>query len=194
MHYPVYQKAQRVRFEIELKHRKTKLVQDYLFRNQLDMFEHHLVIHYFQYSERVLCLDYQYTNWVLDFQRRHRVYDLVNSTSRSLVTSYLENRRNTQEEEERFFHLLEFLSFIKNLESNPRKDCKKHSIKKQNYYVLKFPRSQFVGFTGIQILNHSERKKLISYFRMLHKLDPIVKYRKGIFGRGLSKLCLLSLC
>jgi len=37
VHYRVYQKDQRVRFEIELKHRQTKLVQDYLFQNQLDI-------------------------------------------------------------------------------------------------------------------------------------------------------------
>lgn len=33
VHYRVYQKDQRVRFEIELKHRQTKLGQDYLFQN-----------------------------------------------------------------------------------------------------------------------------------------------------------------
>ena len=38
VHYRVYQKDKRVRFEIELKHRQTKLVQDYLFDNQLDVF------------------------------------------------------------------------------------------------------------------------------------------------------------
>ena len=80
-----------------------------------------------------------------------------------------------QEEEERFFHLLQFLSFIKSLELNPLKNCKKHRIKKQNYYGLKFSLNQFVKFTGIQISNHSERKKLIFYFSKLQKLDPIVK-------------------
>ena len=34
-HYRVYQKDETVRFELELKHRQTKLVQDYLFENQL---------------------------------------------------------------------------------------------------------------------------------------------------------------
>ena len=72
VHYRVYQKDQRVRFEIELKHRQTKLVQDYLFQNQLDIFEHQLVIQYFKYSERVLSLDYIYTDWIVDFQRRHQ--------------------------------------------------------------------------------------------------------------------------
>ena len=81
VHSRVYQKDQRVRFEIELKYRQTKLVQDYLFQNQLDIFEHRLIIQYFQYSERVLCLDYPYTDWILDFQRRYQ----LNPTYRSLV-------------------------------------------------------------------------------------------------------------
>ena len=61
VYHRVYQKDQSVRFEIELKHRQTKLVQDYLFQNQLNIFEHQLVMQYFQYSERVLCLYSPYT-------------------------------------------------------------------------------------------------------------------------------------
>ena len=171
MHYRVYQKDQRVRFEIELKYRQTKLIQDYLFQNQLDIFEHQLVIQYFKYSGQVLCLDYVYTDWVVDFQRRQQ----RNPTSRSLVTSYLETGMDNQEEEEKFFHLFQFLSFVKSLELNPFKDCKKHRIKDQFYYGLKFPLSQFVIFTGIQFSKQSQRDKLIRYFRQLQKLDPIVK-------------------
>nr|YP_010516878.1 hypothetical protein ON958_pgp040 [Haslea pseudostrearia]UXN44660.1 hypothetical protein [Haslea pseudostrearia] len=176
LHYRVYQKNERVRFELELKHRKTKLVQDYLFQNKLDVFEDLLVMEYFKYSEKVLCIDYQYTDWILDFQRRSRVCQLVNSTSRSLTTSYLESQIiEQQEEEEKFFHLLQFLSFVKSLTLNPLKDCKKHSIKKQNYYGFKFLLSKFVHFTGIKISNHSDREKLIFYFCKLQKLDPIIK-------------------
>jgi len=175
VHYRVYQKDQRVSFEMELKHRQTKLVKDYLFHNQLDIFEEQLVIQYFKYSGRVLHLDYVYADWIVDFQRRYQVYQLVNSTSRSLVTSYLETGMGNQEEEERLFHLFQFLSFVKSLELNPFKDCKKHRIKEQFYYGLKFPLSQFVKFTGIQISNHSEPKKLIFYFYQLQKLDPIGK-------------------
>ena len=89
VHYRVYQKDQKVRFEIELKHRQTKLVQNYLFNNQLDIFEHQLVTQYFKYSGRVLRLDYVYTDWVVDFQRRQQ----RNYTSHSLVTSYLETNK-----------------------------------------------------------------------------------------------------
>ena len=175
-HYRVYQRDETVRFELELelKHRQTKLVQDYLFDNQLDVFEHYLVIQYFQYSDQVLRSDYSYTDWVVDFQRRH--HQLLNLTSRSLVISYLENQIITnQVEEERLFHLLQFLSFVKSLKLNPSKDCKKYQIKKQFYYGLKFPLSQFVKFTGMQFSHQSERKKLIFYFSQLQKLDPIVK-------------------
>ena len=159
-----------------MKHRQTKLVQDYLFQNQLDVFENQSVIKYFQYSKRVLYLDYTYTDWILDFERRHREYDLINSTYSLLVTSYLENQRITnQEEEKRLFHLLQFLSFIKSLELNIVKDCKTLRVKKQNYSHLKFPLSNFVRYTDIQILNQSGRKKLISYFKKLHQLDPILE-------------------
>jgi len=171
VHYRVYQKDQMVRFEIELKHRQTKLVQNYLFNNQLDIFEQQLVIQYFKYSGRVLRLDYVYTDWIVDFQRRQQ----RNPTSRSLVTSYLEIEMGNPEEEERLFHLFQFLSFVKSLELNLFKDCKKHRIKEQFYYGLKFPLSQFVKFTGIQISKQSQRDKLIRYFKQLQKLDPIVK-------------------
>ena len=178
VHYQVYEKDQKVRFEIELKHRQTKLVQDYLFNNQLDIFEHQLVIQYFKYSGRVLRLDYVYTDWLVDFQRRQK----RNPTSCSLVTSYLETGMANQEDEERLFHLFQFLSFIKSLGLNPFKDCKKHRIKEQFYYGLKFSLSQFVGFTGIKISKQSQRDKLIGYFKQLQKLDPIVKeFSDGAF-------------
>lgn len=70
-HYRVYQKDETVRFELELKHRQTRLVQDYLFQNQLDIFEHHLVIQYFEYSGQILRSDYPYTDWILHYQRRY---------------------------------------------------------------------------------------------------------------------------
>lgn len=48
IHYRVYQKNEGVRFELELKHRKTKLAQDYLFQNKLSDFEALLVMEYFK--------------------------------------------------------------------------------------------------------------------------------------------------
>ena len=186
LHYRVYQKDQGVRFELEFKHRQTQLVQNYLFNNQLDIFEDKLVLQFFKYSGQVLRLDYQYTDWIVDFRRKYR---LVNPSNPTLLTSYLKNRIMSEEEEKRLFHLLQFLSFIKSLELTPLKDCKRLSVKKQNYYRLKFPLSKFVKFTGIQFSNKSDRKKLIGYFKQLHKLDPIVKeFSDGAFR---SYVCFL---
>lgn len=89
-----------------------------------------------------------------------------------------------QEEEERLFHLFQFLSFVKSLELNRFKDCKKHRIKEQFFYGLKFPLSQFVKFTGIQISKQSQRDKLLRYFKQLQKLDPIVKEFSNKAFRG----------
>ena len=91
-----------------------------MFENQLDIFEHQLVTQYFEYSNQVLRSDYCYTDWILDFQRRYQAA----TAFRLLVTSYLENQViKNQEEEERLFHLLQFLSFVKSLKLNPFKDC-----------------------------------------------------------------------
>ena len=90
VHYRVYQKDQGVHFEIELKHRKTKLIQDYLFSNQFDTFEHQLVIQYFKYSAQILCLNSPYTDWIVDFQRRR--HPMVRLDSHSLVLNYIENQ------------------------------------------------------------------------------------------------------
>jgi hypothetical protein len=161
-----------VRFEVELKHRQTKSVEYYLFNNQLDIFEHLLVRQFFKYSGQVLRLDYDYADWILNFQRR---YPLIKPSNQSLLTSYLENNIMPEKKEKRFFHLLQFLSFIKSLDLNVLKDYKKLRVKKQYYYYLKFPLSKFVKFTGVQSLDKSSRQELIGYFKELHKLDPIVK-------------------
>jgi hypothetical protein len=103
VHYRVYQKDQRVRFEIELKHRQTKLVQDYLFQNQLNLFEHHLVIQYFKYSGQILRSDYPFTDWILSYQRKY----CGNPTFRPLMTSYLDSQlmQNQKKKLVRFYKL-----------------------------------------------------------------------------------------
>ena len=116
---------------------------------------------------------------MVDFGRK---YPQKKIPSSFLLSSYLQNTIDCQEDEERFFHLLQFLSFVKSLELNPFKDCKNHRIKEQFYYGLKFPLSQFVEFTGIKISKQSQRDKLIGYFKQLQKLDPIVKeFSDGAF-------------
>jgi len=85
IHYRVYQKNRSVGFEIEYKHRQTKLVEDFLFKDQFELFENQLVLKYFKYSERILDLNYQYTDWIVDYPKRHP----LTNTNRVLVTSYI---------------------------------------------------------------------------------------------------------
>nr|YP_010444203.1 hypothetical protein, Heak293_Cp026_like [Fibrocapsa japonica]UTE95090.1 hypothetical protein, Heak293_Cp026_like [Fibrocapsa japonica] len=152
LHYRVYQKDQVIRFELEFKKRQTKLVQDSLFDNHLDVFEHELVRLYFRYSGQMLHLNYQYTDWVVDFRRRSL---LVNSNNRPLLTSYLKNQILNAEEKKRFFCLLQFLSFIKSLDLKSFNDYKLLKVKNQNYCYLKFSLSKFVRYTSIKISKKS---------------------------------------
>lgn len=99
----------------------------------------------------------------------------------------MQNTIDCQENEERFFHLLQFLSFVKSLNLNPTKDCQKHWIKNQLYYILKFTLADFVDFTGITITKNYQRKKLLKYFKDLQKLDPIVReFSDGSFRSYVS--------
>ena len=153
LHYRVYQKNQVVRFELEFKNRQTKLVQDYLFYDQLSIFEHELVHQYFKYSRQVLNLNYPYADWINDFQRKSK---LVGSGSQPLLASYLKNTVMSLEEEKRLFRLLQLLSFIKSLGLKSFENNKLLRVKKQNYYYLNFSLSKFVKYTGIKISNKSD--------------------------------------
>jgi len=54
VHYRIYQKNQNVRFELELKYRQVRLVQNYLFNNQINIFENKLVHQFFKSSGKYL--------------------------------------------------------------------------------------------------------------------------------------------
>ena len=184
LHYRVYQKDQSVRFELEISKTQTRSVQEYFFHNQFEIFEHQLTFQFYKCSLRFFPLCHSYTHWLVDFKRRYkeifRRSTEIQITYPSLLTSYLQNEINyytpdAQEEEKRFFHLLQFLTFVKNLEIDPSKDCDTHVIENQLYYILKFPLSQFARSIGIPISNQYQREKLVEYFRQLQTIDPIVK-------------------
>ena len=110
----------------------------------------------------------------MDFQRRH--HQLLNLTSRSLVINYLENQIITdQVEEERLFHLLQFLSFVKSYQSSSstlRKKIKSYLLESlmelsktksiQNDLILEFKNGQtiIVREMKIQHFTNLERIKL----------------------------------
>jgi hypothetical protein len=67
---------------------------------------------------------------------------------------------------------------VKSLKLNSLKDCQKHRIKELFSSELKFPLSQFVKFTSMQLSNHSERKKLILNFLrdIIYLINFAIKY------------------
>ena len=54
----------------------------------------------------------------------------------------------SEEEEEKLFRLLQFLSFIKSLELNPFKDCKRLRVRRENYYILQISFKQICKIYG----------------------------------------------
>lgn len=170
LHYRAYQKNKTICFELELKHHKAKSVQDYLFQNQLTIFEDKLIWQFFKYSNQVLCENYPYTDWILDFYRRNNDSTIF----QPFLLSYLENQSVKGVEDDKLYHLLQFLNFVKSLNLNPFRDCKKTIIKGKVYYELEFPLVEFIKFIGVKIKKQSERVKLINYFDELQTLKPIV--------------------
>lgn len=100
---------------MKIKKRRTKSVQDHLFQNQLDQFDYKFIKLYYEYSEKLFPSDNSYTEWLLNFRRK---YPDKKIPHHFLLTSYLENKIYSKEEEERFFHPLQFLSFIKTLSTD----------------------------------------------------------------------------
>ncbi len=143
-----------------MKKRQTKLVQHYLFNNQLDQFEHQLTSRYYKYSQRLFPLvdSYSYTDWLVDFSRR---YSQEKIPSSFLLSSYLQNTIDYQHEEERFFHLLQFLSFTHNKITNSI------NIYSQIYYLIAFQLKEFMEFLQIKNKSLYQKNKLIDFFYCL---------------------------
>lgn len=169
LHYRVYEKENGIRFELEIKRRQIKSVEDYFFQKKLGLFESELTQLYYQYSEKIFPLENSYVDWLLNFKRK---YPSKKIPPYYLLTSYLENNVYSNDEEERIFHLLQYLSFVKTLTKDQY--LQTHSIKNKVYYIVKFSLRQFLAFTGVKITNSYQRKQLLVYFKKLQKLDPIV--------------------
>jgi hypothetical protein len=179
-HYRIYQHQNDIRFELELKNRSMRVVEELLFSEQFVGFEHKLTLDFFKYSLKILNLKYEYTHWLLNFNRKY-AFSLTPDRP-LLLTSYLQNS-NKNREERRLLHLLQFLSFIhfknrlKALDLS--QECK---IKDKIYYLIKFPLINFTKFIGFEILKQSHRNKILDYFKQFQTLDPIcVDFRDGSF-------------
>jgi hypothetical protein len=80
----VYEKNRQIRFELEQRGSKIKLAQKLIMEQQIQNFEQIMTETFFKYSKKVLGIDENYLDWLIDYFRRQT----QNQTGKSLVTAY----------------------------------------------------------------------------------------------------------
>ena len=87
-YYRVYQNQTQIRFELEQRGATIKPAQKLIFQDHIEEFERVMTEKFFNYSKRVLEIDENYTDWLIDYFRRQ------NQTKESLVTGYFDQESN----------------------------------------------------------------------------------------------------
>lgn len=159
-----------MRFELEIKTPTIDSLQNYFFNHQFDLFEYKLTKNFYDYSQKLFPLDNFYVEWLVHFRRKYQ--RKKNLKQSFLFTSYLENKITLLEDKKRFYHLIQFLTFIKTLNYE---NSKRHWIKEKCFYIQQFYLSDFLQFVGIKVTRQNQRKKLLEYFEKLHKIEPIIE-------------------
>ena len=148
-----------------------------LFQNKLPEFESKLVMLYYKRSQKYFSLNYPYTEWILDFQRR--LNTLNNANANYFIMNYICKFDIPYEEEKRFFHLFQFLSFLRSFKFPHNNSYPEVTIKNKKYYFIKFSLTDFIRFTNTSITADYQRKTLLAYFKKLQTLDPIIDLLKN---------------
>lgn len=108
-YYRVYQKSNGIEFELEIKKKVAKSVQEFLFTNQFEEFEKKLSKYFYRRSQISLVLDTCYTDWLLICMRKLR----EKQDSPKLLTTYLKSSNSDKLlEQEQFLIFIQFISFI----------------------------------------------------------------------------------
>ena len=120
-----------------------QLIQNFLFMDRIEEFEHKLTTYFYLHSKKILVLDDCYNDWLIDYFRKE------DKPIDSLVTSYLTNSNlGTIGNKKRVFRLLQFLSFSRH------QLVYKKDLLSQKYYVVKFQVKDFMGFIKIENKNY----------------------------------------
>lgn len=167
-HYRVYENHTEIRFELEQRGSKIKVVQKLIFENQIDNFEQVMTNTFFNYSKRVLVIDENYTDWLMDFYRRQ------NPSKNSLVTGYFNQKiANLKlidiDEKKTFFKFLQFLAFSRAQKANTK------IFWDQPYSIVQFKIIDFMDFIKIKNQNQYQREQLIQFFDKLQTMKPFLK-------------------
>lgn len=167
-HYRVYENHSQIRFELEQKGLKIKALQNFLFEDQIENFERVMTEGFFNYSKKVLAIDENYTDWLIDYSRRRNQYKNL------LITGYFNQKSaNFQlvhiDEKKNFFRFLQFLAFSRTQTANTK------IFWDQSYSIVQFKIIDFMDFIQINNKNQYQREQLIQFFEKLQTMKPFVK-------------------
>ena len=165
-HYRVYENHTEVRFELEQRGSKIKAVQKLIFENQIDNFEQIMTNTFFNYSKKVLVIDENSTDWLIDYFRRQ------NQTKESFVTGYFDqNRVNLMHADDKkiFFRFLQFIAFSRSQKTQTK------TFWDQAYSIVQFKITDFMDFIQINNKNQYQRELLIKFFDKLQTMKPFVE-------------------
>ena len=82
----MYKNHTQIRFELEQRRSKIKLVQKLIFEDQIENFEQVMTETFFKYSKKVLAIDENYMGWLIDYFKRQ------NRVKNTLVTGYFNQK------------------------------------------------------------------------------------------------------
>ena len=164
-YYRVYSKNNFLEFELEMKKDTLKSIQSIFFSNSLIDFEDRVTRHFYRRYKNSLVLHSYYTDWLLGKLRKLQKRQ---NGDNYLLTSYLSNiELRSFAEKERFFHFIQFLSFIQN--------CKGSKLKDREVYQIVFPVIDFLRFIGKDEKSHYQRTKILKVIQSFQTLDPILE-------------------
>jgi len=83
-YYRIYEKNTKIRFELEQRGTKIKALQKLILKHHIKEFEQIMTENFFKYTKKVLVIDENYTDWLIDYLRRQN----KSKESLSLVTGY----------------------------------------------------------------------------------------------------------
>jgi hypothetical protein len=165
-YFRLYQNHTEIRFELEQRGFKIKLAQQLIFENKIEEFERLMVESFFKYTKRVLEIDENYTDWLIDYYRRQ------NQNNEGLVTGYFyQNQNNLVKPDDKkiFFRFLQFIAFSRTQTVSTKTFCG------QSYCILNFKLNDFMDFIQIKNKNQYQRELLIQFFNQLQSMKPFVK-------------------
>lgn len=170
-YYRVYQKTKEstegLQFELEIKKDFLKSFQQLLFNKQIDEFEERLTEHFFKQSRQNFGLHFYQTDWIRDFYRK---LSYMREFNTGLVTDYLRQTKfDSLDERKSFFRFLQFLSFLRNIESS------RQFIDDQVYYMIEFPVVDFIRFLGKNPKSTYQRNKVLDFLKGLQDFPPFVE-------------------